>query len=103
MNAVAASNVQSQNTKNWRIRGADENWTFYTKTIESMEHRLKHFKLATDSIEEAIVGLERDAFLTPESIGAALDNQQKMYLALAGRVADLHQEAERVVKRRKLN
>jgi hypothetical protein len=68
-----------------------------------MENRLRQFKFATESIEESIIGLERDFNLTPESIGAALENQRRNYLALAGRVAELHQEADRVIKRRKLN
>lgn len=103
LNAIAASNVQNQDTKNWRVRGAAENWTFYTKTIESMENRLRQFKFATESIEESVVGLQRDFLLTPESIGNAVETQRRNYLALAGRVAELHQEADRIIKRRKIN
>lgn len=103
LNAVAASNVQKQDTKNWRVRGSAENWTFFANTIESMESRLSKFTIATESIEEAIGGFQKDTPLTPEAIGEVLQKQRKMYLTLAGRVAELHQEADRVIKRRKIN
>jgi hypothetical protein len=104
LNANAASYVQNQDKKNWRVRGASENWNFYVNTIESMENRLRQFSLATNSIEEAIVGLQRSAAThSPENIGAIMDNQRRMYLSLAGRVAELHHDIERVAKRRKLN
>lgn len=68
-----------------------------------MEHRLRQFTLATESIEQAVVGFQRRAAHTPESIGAVMDHHRNLYLNLAGRVAELHQEVDRVAKRRKLN
>lgn len=103
LNAIAASNVQKQNTKDWRVRGSLENWAFFANTIESMENRLQQFTLATESIQEAIDGLQKDAPLTPEAIGSILEQQRRMYLSLAGRVAEIHQDADRVFKRRKIN
>ncbi|KAI7889928.1 uncharacterized protein EV154DRAFT_512872, partial [Mucor mucedo] len=102
LNAVAASNVQKQDTKDWRTRGAFENWTFFANTIEQMENRLQQFTQATESIQDAVNGLQKDAPPTPEAIGHIVQQQQRMYLSLAGRVAELHQEADRVFKRRKI-
>lgn len=102
LNAVSASAVQNQDAKSWRTRGAQENWNFYSDTITNMQDRVKQFSHTIDGIEEAIVGFQNHARFSPGSVGAVLDHQHKMYLSLAGRVAELHQEADRVVKRRKL-
>lgn len=103
LNAIAASNVQKQNSKNWRVHGSAENWEFFENTIESMENRLRQFTIATDSIKEAVESFQKDTLPSPAVIGEVMNRQRNMYLSLAGRVAELHQEADRVVKRRKLN
>ncbi|KAI7903139.1 uncharacterized protein BX663DRAFT_507577 [Cokeromyces recurvatus] len=102
LNAVSASNVHNQDAKSWRTRGAQENWHFYTNTIDSMEERVKQFSHTIDSIEEAIASFQDQDRFTPDGLGAVLDHQRKMYLSLAGRVAELHEETERIIKRRKL-
>lgn len=103
LNAVAASNVQKQNTKDWRTRGMEENWAFFQSTIDQMENRLHQFAQTTVSIQDAVNSLQKDTPPTPEAIGNILQEQRRMYLSLAGRIAELHQDADRVIKRRKIN
>lgn len=101
-NALAASFVQNQDVRSWRVKGATQNWNFYMDTIKNMEERAKQYSNAIDSIEDAITGFQNETHFTPASIGASVDHQRQMYLQLAGRVAELHQEVDRVVKKRRL-
>lgn len=102
LNAVSASNVQHQDVRSWRVKGAQENWNFYIETIKNMEERARQYSNVVDCIEDAIVGFQNETHFTPASIGASVDHQRQMYLQLAGRVAELHQEVDRVVKRRRI-
>ncbi|KAI8640344.1 hypothetical protein BD408DRAFT_242237 [Parasitella parasitica] len=102
LNAASASNIQQQDSKNWRIRGATENWNFFNDAISNMEERIGQLSDSVAFVEEAVHGLQAPTQFSPQYVGAMLDEQRKMYMSLAGRVADIHQEADRVVKRRKL-
>jgi hypothetical protein len=102
LNASSAHEVKPNDGKSWRMRGEQENWNFYADMITSMQDRVNQFSHTIGCIEEAIVGFQNHAPFSPSSVGAVLDHQHKMYLSLAGRVAELHQEADRIVKRRKL-
>ncbi|CEP15961.1 hypothetical protein [Parasitella parasitica] len=102
LNAASASNIQQQDSKNWRIRGATENWNFFNDAISNMEERVGQLGETVTFVEEAIHGLQAPAPFSPQYIGTMLDEQRKMYMSLAGRVADIHREAERIVKKRKM-
>lgn len=103
LNAVSASNVQKQDLKNWRVRGAEENWTFFENTVANMKNQLQQFSLATESIEDAINSFQKESTPLPAQVGQVITNQYDRYLSLAGRVAELHEQASRFLKRRKQN
>ncbi|KAL7320780.1 hypothetical protein PS15m_000637 [Mucor circinelloides] len=102
LNAASASNVQQQDSKNWRMRGASENWSFFNHAITNMEERMNQLSETVSTVEQAVNSFQPNVEFSPQHIGAMLGHQSKMYMSLAGRVAEIHQEADRVVKRRKL-
>ncbi|GAN01451.1 hypothetical protein MAM1_0007c00884 [Mucor ambiguus] len=102
LNAASASNVQQQDSKNWRMRGASENWSFFNHAITNMEERMHQLSTTVSTVEQAVNSFEPNVQFSPGHIGDMLKHQSKMYMSLAGRVAEIHQEADRVVKRRKL-
>lgn len=102
LNAASASNVQHQDSKNWRMRGASENWSFFNDAITNMEERMNQLSTTVSTVEQAVNSFQPNLQFSPQHIGAMLNHQSKMYMSLAGRVAEIHQEADRVVKRRRL-
>lgn len=103
LNAASASNVQQQDSKNWRMRGASENWSFFNHAITNMEERMQQLSTTVSTVEQTVNSFQPNFQFSPRYIGDTLKNQSQMYMSLAGRVAEIHQEADRVVKRRKLN
>ncbi|KAK4513172.1 alanine transaminase [Mucor velutinosus] len=102
LNAAAASNVLQQDSRNWRMRGASENLNFFKHAIINMEERMNQLSETVSTVEQAVDSYQPNLQFSPQHIGAILGHQSKMYMSLAGRVAEIHQEADRVVKRRKL-
>ncbi|OBZ86610.1 Nucleoporin NSP1, partial [Choanephora cucurbitarum] len=103
LNAVSAGKVQEQDVKSWRSLGAKENWNFFADTVSEMEHRVSSLSRQIDRIDEAIVGLQNQTKFSPESIGRTITKQRQILVSLAGKVAQIHEEADRLIKRRKLN
>jgi septal ring factor EnvC (AmiA/AmiB activator) len=101
-NVMAAGSVLRQESRNWRTLGASENWHFFTNTVNSLESRTRHYAQAVQSIEEAVSSLDKETKFSPELLADVMAGQKRMYLSLAGRVAEIHEEVERIVKRRKL-
>lgn len=103
LNAVSAGKVQEQDVKSWRSLGAKENWNFFADTVSEMEHRVTSLSQQIDRMDEAIVGLQNQTKFTPESIGRTITKQRRILVSLAGKVAQIHEDAVRLTKRKKLN
>jgi heme oxygenase len=82
--------------------GASENWQFFVNTVNNLEQKTQNYSQAIQSIEEAIGSLDKESGFSPELLSEIMTGQKRMYLSLAGRVAELHEEVERIVKKRKL-
>ncbi|KAG1379608.1 hypothetical protein G6F61_004793 [Rhizopus arrhizus] len=100
-NIAAASSVLNQENRNWRTLGASENWQFFVNTVNNLEQKTQNYSQAIQSIEEAIGSLDKESGFSPELLSEIMTGQKRMYLSLAGRVAELHEEVERIVKKRK--
>ncbi|KAI9280472.1 hypothetical protein BY458DRAFT_314354 [Sporodiniella umbellata] len=101
-NIAATSSVLKADNKNWRALGASENWQFFMNAISSIEERTRQYTDAVQSIEETIGSLSHESDFTPEVLTSIMNGQKRMFMSMAGKVAGLHEEVERIGKKRKL-
>jgi hypothetical protein len=101
LNITAAQLMQQQDVKHWRLRGASDNWSLFKEMTNDTQHRLDHYKTMIRSIEETVESLQRDESFTPASVGRVIEKQGKVLISLAGRVAELHEQVERLKSKKK--
>ncbi|KAG1464332.1 hypothetical protein G6F46_006590 [Rhizopus delemar] len=98
----AASSVVLSEQAQWH-RGALENWQFFKDAVKSMEQRICSLSNRMVLVEEAVASLgKKKTEVTPKLLSQVMIGQKRMYISLAGRVAELHEQAEHIIKKRRL-
>lgn len=102
LNIHAASSVVLSEQAQWH-RGALENWQFFKDAVKSMEQRICSLSNRMVLVEEAVASLgKKKTEVTPKLLSQVMIGQKRMYISLAGRVAELHEQAEHIIKKRRL-
>ncbi|KAI8885942.1 hypothetical protein K501DRAFT_331636 [Backusella circina FSU 941] len=100
VNITAVQLMQQHQVKNWRLRGAAENWSFFKEMVDNTQNRLDHYKTSINSIEETIVSLQRSDAFASGKFGAVIESQGHILISLAGRIAELHEQVERITNKK---
>ncbi|KAG1141433.1 hypothetical protein G6F37_008424 [Rhizopus arrhizus] len=102
LNIHSASSVVLSEQAQWH-RGALENWQFFKDAVQNMEQRICLLSNRIVLVEEAVASLEKKKTeVTPKLFSQVMIGQKRMYISLAGRVAELHEQVEHITKKHRL-
>ncbi|KAG1086364.1 hypothetical protein G6F42_021020 [Rhizopus arrhizus] len=89
LEAISVNNVLK--LKGIPSGGSYRHKRFFDNAITHMEERVNQLSETVSMLEETVNGFDPNVQFTPQYLGTMLNHQNKVFMSLASRVADIHQ------------